>query len=935
MKKEYEKPPLSSIDISDEDWLFHYGVKRRSGRYPWGSGEDPYQHSGDFLTRIENLHKKGMSEKEIADSLGMSTGELRTAKSNAKNEQRRLLVDAAKSLKADGIGATEIARQLSERFGRNIRESTVRSWFNEDSEKRMNAAQNTANFLREQVKEKGMIDVGKGVELDLGVSKEKLNQALKILEEEGYPVYKGGIPNITNPGKQINQKVLCPPGTEHKEIYNYDKVHSIKEYSSKDGGVSFKKFEYPASMDSKRIYIRYDEDGGTQKDGIIELRRGVPDLDLGGSRYSQVRILVDGRKYVKGMAVYSDNIPDGYDMVVNSNKKRSQGMEKALKDIKSDPDNPFGASIKAAGQSYYDDPKGKFVDPVTGKRQSLSLINKTREEGDWSDWKDNLPAQFLSKQSLTMAKKQLGLAMADKDAEFDEIMNLTNPTVKKKLLQTFSEDCDSAAIHLKAAALPRQKYHVIVPINSLKDTEVYAPRYKDGEKLALIRYPHGGTFEIPILTVNNKNKDARQLLGTDASDVVGINHNVAGRLSGADFDGDTVMAIPTHDRQGKVKITSTDPLEGLVGFEPKDKYAIPEGNPNNVKIMRNTQNEMGRISNLITDMTLLGADTSELARAVRHSMVVIDAEKHKLDYKQSEIDNGIKELREKYQDGGASTIISRSKGQATVLKRQGTPKVNIKGKEWYDPNRPEGALIYKTADDLEYTYTKEYKNGTKKVITKQRTQKSTKMAETDDASSLVSSSDTAMERLYAQYANHMKDLARKARLAQESAGKIAYSPLAKKQYSEEVHSLDLKLKKAQTNAPRERRAQLLANAEVKAKKLDNPDMSKDEIKKAGQQALNKYRSKLGASKENIKITDKEWEAIQAGAISESKLVSILNNTDKDNLRSLATPRAKTTLSEAKINQIKAMSSSNYTLAQIAEKLHLSSSTVSKALKGGI
>lgn len=935
MKKEYEKPPLSSIDISDEDWLFHYGVKRRSGRYPWGSGEDPYQHSGDFLTRIENLHKKGMSEKEIADSLGMSTGELRNAKSNAKNEQRRLLVDAAKSLKADGIGATEIARQLSERFGRNIRESTVRSWFNEDSEKRMNASRNTANFLREQVKEKGMIDVGKGVELDLGVSKEKLNQALKILEEEGYPVYKGGIPNITNPGKQINQKVLCPPGTEHKEIYNYDKVHSIKEYSSKDGGVSFKKFEYPASMDSKRIYIRYDEDGGTQKDGIIELRRGVPDLDLGGSRYSQVRILVDGRKYVKGMAVYSDNIPEGYDMVVNSNKKRSQGMEKALKDIKSDPDNPFGASIKAAGQSYYDDPKGKFVDPVTGKKQSLSLINKTREEGDWSDWKDNLPAQFLSKQSLTMAKKQLGLAMADKDAEFDEIMNLTNPTVKKKLLQTFSEDCDSAAIHLKAAALPRQKYHVIVPINSLKDTEVYAPRYKDGEKLALIRYPHGGTFEIPILTVNNKNKDARQLLGTDASDVVGINHNVAGRLSGADFDGDTVMAIPTHDRQGKVKITSTDPLEGLVGFEPKDEYAIPEGNPNNVKIMRNTQNEMGRISNLITDMTLLGADTTELARAVRHSMVVIDAEKHKLDYKKSEIVNGIKELREKYQDGGASTIISRAKGQATVLKRQGTPKVNIKGKEWYDPNRPEGALIYKTADDLEYTYTKEYKNGTKKVITKQRTQKSTKMAETDDAYSLVSSSDTAMERLYAQYANHMKDLARKARLAQESAGKIAYSPLAKKQYSEEVHSLDLKLKKAQTNAPRERRAQLLANAEVKAKKLDNPDMSKDEIKKAGQQALSKYRSKLGASKENIKITDKEWEAIQAGAISESKLVSILNNTDKDNLRSLATPRAKTTLSEAKINQIKAMSSSNYTLAQIAEKLHLSSSTVSKALKGGI
>ncbi len=47
--------------------LMHYGVKRRSGRYPYGSGENPYQHSGDFLSRVEELKKQGCSEKDIAE----------------------------------------------------------------------------------------------------------------------------------------------------------------------------------------------------------------------------------------------------------------------------------------------------------------------------------------------------------------------------------------------------------------------------------------------------------------------------------------------------------------------------------------------------------------------------------------------------------------------------------------------------------------------------------------------------------------------------------------------------------------------------------------------------------------------------------------------------------------------------------------------------
>ena len=193
-----------------------------------------------------------------------------------------------------------------------------------------------------------------------------------------------------------------------------------------------------------------------------------------------------------------------------------------------------------------------------------------------------------------MDKKQLKLAIADKEAEYDEICSLTNPTVKKTLLQSFADDCDSAAVHLKAAALPGQKYHVIIPVNSLKDNEIYAPNYENGTQLALIRYPHGGTFEIPICTVNNKHAAARKLLGTDIVDAVGINSKVAERLSGADFDGDTVMCIPTNDKAGKVKITSTQALKGLEGFDPKEKYKIPDGDTT-TRRMKNTGTQMGSI----------------------------------------------------------------------------------------------------------------------------------------------------------------------------------------------------------------------------------------------------------------------------------------------------------------------------------------------------
>ena len=950
---------MNPIAEEMNDILIHYGMPRRSGRYPWGSGEDPYQHGRDFLGRIEELKKTGWTEtpENIKKEFGLTTTQYRAQKGIAKDNRRMLNVARAKSLKEDGLGDSEIARKISEELGRDINESTVRSWLNAESESRMKQARDTANFIKSKVDEKGMIDVGAGVAMELNISKEKLDQALEILRSEGYPVYGGRVPQATNPSQKTTIKVVCPPGTEHKDIYNFENVHSLNEYISRDGGDTYeKKFHYPESMDSNRLMIRYKEDGGADKDGTIELRRNVPDLSLGESRYSQVRILVDGDRYLKGMAVYSDDMPDGVDVIFNTNKSKSVAKMDVLKKIKDDPDNPFGSAIKDSdkgGQYWYDPKTGNRVSASTPGAK-LGLINKRADEGDWTEWKDKLPSQFLAKQSQSMAKKQLGLAIADKTDEFNEITALTNPTIKKHLLMNFADECDSAAVHLQAAALPGQKYHVIISIPSMKDTEVYAPNYENGTKLALIRYPHGGTFEIPILTVNNKHAVAKKLIGSDSIDAVGINSKVAERLSGADFDGDTVMCIPTHDKGGKVKIISTPPLKGLEGFDPKASYPERKG----MKYMKDpitgkdsTQMQMGVISNLITDMTLKGATQDELARAVRHSMVVIDAGKHKLDYKQSEIDNNISALKKKYQTtvdadgkvhtGGASTLLSRSKGEQSVLKRQGSPKINQKGKAWYDPNKPEGSLVYQVADDVAYEVSKVNKRtGEVTVQTKYRTQRSTRMAETDDARSLISDANTPMEKLYADYANSMKTLANKARMEAVNSGKIAYSKTARQTYSEEVKSLDEKLRVALMNAPRERQAQLLTSAEVNAKiqkaKSEGKELKKDEVKKASQQALTKYRTGVNSvsrKDRSIKITDREWDAIQAGAVSENVLKKILNNADIDELRQRATPKATTTLSQAKINRIKAYSNSNYTIGEIAKKLGVSVSTVSNYLKG--
>lgn len=894
------------MDLVEEDILMHYGVKRRSGRYPWGSGDNPYQHGGDFLARVEELQRLGKTEKQIADELHLSTTDLRMQVRVAKHERRALQADRARSLREDGKTLDEIASILG-----YANDSSVRALLNENTAANKNKAQATAEILKKELAEKGAIDVGTGVERQLGVSTGVLQEALFILETEGYNRYGVGVPQVNDPKKRTITPVISVPEIDQREVYqNLDLVKSVGDYHSTDGGESWDKREYPASIDSSRVKILYGDEGGALKDGVIEIRRGVADLDLGDSHYAQVRILVDGTHYLKGMAMYSDDMPDGADIVFNTNKHTGTPKMDVLKKIQDDPDNPFGALIKANGQSHYIDADGN---------EKLSAINKLKEEGDWDKMSKNLSSQFLSKQPIQLIKKQLDLTYADAADEFSEICSLNNPTVKRKLLLDFADECDSAAVHLKAAALPRQSTQVILPLNAMKETEIFAPNYRDGEKVVLIRYPHGGTFEIPELTVNNKNPTAVSVLGKNIRDAVGINPKVAERLSGADFDGDQVVVIPTG---GRVKIQSTPALKDLKDFDPKTDYST-EGKTG-VRLLAKgaaTQRQMGEISNLITDMTLKGATEPEIARAVKHSMVVIDAAKHKLDYWQSEKDNGIAELKKKYQGfddetghhGGASTLLSRRKQDVEVPERQGSGVI--------DPLT--GKVVYKESGR---TYVDPRTGKTVAATTKVK-----RILAVDDVRSM--SSGTLQEEAYADYANKMKDLANKARLEYKATPTLKRSASAAKAFEPEVNRLMAALKVAQLNAPLEREAQRIANARVKAKVQANNITDKDEISKIRRAAISDARNSTGASGKRTRITisDGEWTAIQSGAISDTTLSEILRYAEPKTVRERATPRRTTQLSDARISRIKAMANSGHTNAEIAEALGISTSAVSKYL----
>ena len=921
-------------DVQDNDTpLIHYGILRRSGRYPWGSGANPEERSRGFLGYIRDLEQKGLSEIEIATGLNItddrgrpSISVLRQTKAIAKNEVRK--ADTAQALRLKSKGLSNVA--VGSRMG--IPESSVRSLIDPALKDKAEILQTTADLLKSKIADGGYLDIGAGTENHLSISQTKLATAVALLREEGYAVHNIQVAQLGT-GQKTTVKVLAPPGTTYKDIVrNPEAIKTVAAYSD-DGGRSYNEIEPPTNISSSRLAVVYAEDGGTKADGVIYLRPGVPELSLGAARYAQVRIAVDGTHYLKGMAMYKAGMPEGTDLEFHTSKSSTGNKLDALKPQK-DELNPFGASIH---QREYTDSNGK---------EKLSPINIVNEEGDWAKWSRNLSSQFLSKQPVELAKRQLDLALTTRRQELDEIRSLTNPVVRQKLLEEFADTADSAAVHLQAAALPRQTTKVILPFPSLKEHEVYAPDYNNGEKVVLVRHPHGGTFELPEVTVNNRNAAARAALGTDARDAIGIHPKVAERLSGADFDGDHVIVIPNN--RGDVKTSPA--LKALKDFEPRQQYAPYDGmhtidggiyNAKTHEVEYGTkadgtpkqpsgkakQQLMGEVSNLITDMSIKGATHDELAAAVRHSMVVIDAEKHALNYKQSYVDNRIASLKERYQGrgttgrlSGASTIVSRAGSEVRVADRRA--RSAAKGGP---VDTTTGAKVYELTG-------KSYVDKSGRLVVK--TTSSTKLAETADARSLLSDHPMPIEEVYAAHSNSLKALANEARKDSLTSGRVERSSTATDVYASEVKSLNAKLNLALKNQPRERQAQLIANAIYAAKKEANPGLSSADKKKIKGQALETARVRVGARKPKIEITPEEWKAIQAGAISTNKLRQILANANAEKVRKLATPRAATVMTASKIAIAKARLASGYTQAEVAQSLGVPVSTLNSALLRG-
>ena len=915
---------LDSLQEDGEESLAHVGrsvldgAPVGSGRYRYGSGEDAYQHVKNFHTTVQELRRKGMKDTEIAKHLQMTTSELRSKISQNKEAMTAHEIAYIKKLRYErGMSTTAIAKAL---YGDEKKESTVRNRLKEGSLISEKKFESTANALKEELEKNRMLDVGPGTELALGVSATRLKNVLTQMEKEGFTVHRKIA--VDQYGKATNQKttikVLTKDDVSDREIY--DHLEEIKPAGlslySDDKGVTFKERKEPEVVDTSRVYVKYADDynsaeDGRLMDGVIQIRRGVPDLSMGNANYVQGRIRVSNDHFMKGMIIYSDDIPEGYDVVYNTNRKKGAPLYKTegyigdtvFKKMKDDPANPFGANIKSDGDLVLG--VNRTWKDANGVEHE-SAIRIVNEEGNWNDWSRNISAQMLSKQPPALAKRQLDLTYASKREQLNDILSLTNPTVKQKMLEDFANSCDSDAVHLKAYGFPGQAGKVILPVTTLPENQIYAPSYANGTQVVLIRYPHASITEIPSLTVNNNHKDAKKILG-QAIDAVGISPKTAQQLSGADFDGDTVYVIPNNN--GDIKFAKQ--YKDLQDFDTKEAYPGYKG----MKVISHQyqQKQMGVVTNLITDMTVAGAKPEELIKAIKHSMVIIDAEKHQLDWKRSEQENDIRALIEKYQVkqdgsvGGASTLISRAKS---------TTYINQRRFKRIDPET--GEQIF------EETGKKNWKG---EILQ----EKSTQMADTKDARTLISGHNSQIERVYANYANQMKALALEARKALVATDNLRYDPAANKHYAAEVKSLEAKLRAAKMNAPLERKALILANVAVKQYIYDNPSIKNDHgaLKKLKGRTLNQKRLVTGAVKQRVKFTDREWEAIQAGAVHHTFLKDLLRNADTKEVKQLAMPKEKQTLSASRVSVIKSRLENGYTQKEIAAMLDIPLSQVEK------
>lgn len=914
--------------------MMHYGTKRHSGRYPWGSGKDGYGHSMDFYALVNDLKSKGLKEAEIAQAMDLSIAELRASKTIAREIIVQEQTHRAVALRSKGVSLEEISKELG------IPQPTVRLRLKNAENIKLSKLTNTANTIRDAVDKHGIVDVGKGVDVNLGIADTKLNAALSVLRNEGYETYNLQTRNV---GTQhfTNQRVIVPPGTGFGGAKKLaDQIHTMGDYTENDGLTYFGLVK-PKDVSSSRIRTVYE----SSEDGTVYVRPGVKDLDMGKNNYAQVRIAVDGTHYIKGMAVKKADLPDGVDIEVHTNKKKGTPLvgdkdNSVLKPMKRDADgnidadNPFGSMIKRQLTEF--DSKG-----VERAKSALNIVN---EEGDWDDWRKSVPSQLLAKQPHSLIKSQLQTTRDQVKQRLDEIDTITNPVVRKKAYEDFADQVDSDAVDLRAAQMPRQRTQVIIPMPKMNRGEIYAPNFETGERVVLIRYPHGGRFEIPEVTVNNNNRTAKKLLG-QAKDAIGIHPSVAERLSGADFDGDTVVVIP--NRGGKIKSSDAPAYQSLRTFEPKERYGgfiqtgtDKNGDPvGNYKLMKNTGLEMGMITNLITDMSIQQAQPDHIVRAVKHSMVVIDAEKHKLNYKQSELDHGISQLRELYQSrtlpdgstkvGGASTLLSRATAGKRVLDFKDRPAA-----EGGPIDEKTGERVYVPTNKTRSKYDAKTKTYLDEKVPVEREVK--RLAMEKDAYNLVRDKADPVERLYADHANEMKAIANQARLRSVRTASPKINSKARVVYKDDVDKLVADLRKAQAQKPLDRKADVIASAVVKAKHKEDPTLrtDSDRRKKVERQAKAAARARLNLQKPVIDISDRQWDAIQAGAVSASRLREILTYADSKQVMEHALPRTNPVMTRAITARAKAMLSAGVAPADVAAALGISASTLKAAATRG-
>ena len=948
-------------DTGREIILKHYGVKRKSGRYPW----DPSLHlpkNYKFIEDRDEMKKRGLSDNEIAKQMGLSTTVYRSKVTIAKEELKQYNMQRISKLQSEGMIIDDIAKTIG------TTGQTVRNYLDEIKNPNKSAraqrvqTEAVADTLEAAVKRSKYIDVGKGVEIQMGISKEKLKSGLNALVESGeYEVHNLRIAQVTDKNNSTPVKVLTKKGVERSEIYkNMDKVRPVEEFAINGDARMFQQMERPKSIGWDRVHIRYaipegqkghgTNDDGAMMDGAMFLRPGVKDLNLGKASYAQVRIAVGDTHYLKGMALYGTEemfkgIPKGTDIIFNTNKTANKTPQEVLKELKKNPEggapidgpNPFGATVKR--QNTLVDAKGNPVykpgvkDRFGNKVPQIGSVNIVNEEGDWGSWSKALSAQFLSKQPTTVVHERLKATMKQVQDEYESIQKVTNPVIKKQLMESFVSDLESKQVHMKAAAPKGFQGHVILPVPDMKENEVYAPNYKNGEKVVLIRYPHGGRFEIPELTVNN-NSVARKMISKDSPDAIGIHPKVASKMSGADFDGDTAYVIPNN----KGKFKSRDSLKELKNFDP-NMYADKPGTFTPIT-KRYQQTLMGVVSNLITDMTLQGAPSNEIARAVKHSMVVIDAEKHKLNYKRSAEENGIDALMKRYMThvdkvkyGDLERYNPKTRRVDKVIDPDKLKKDLTPGKEYTSAStiisRHKQSVIT-DGYQVEVPDPKSKSGGTKMVW---RNKKETYLVNmVKDANVFLGPNATKTEHHYADYINELKAFKNKVDSEMSGIKMPARDPKAAKIYAEEVLSMKDKVNQVKINRIKERQAQRMAEVSSKAeiaRRSEDEVLKKDEISRIKQQALNKARSMVGAERTPVTITDDEWDAVQSNAVSGTLLKELVSFMDDSQLKSLATPRANKQMTEARKSKAKALLANGYTISQVAEALGVSSSTIGK------